>query len=149
MRVNHSIQFCCDSCTYRAHDEADLTNHKSVKHIQIFQCDSCSYHAIHRWDLNRHKNGMHKEINQTFSRFYNRSQNPREDNQPNKNPTEKLNDENRNNSTHKASKRGQSFQHKFSCSGSCDIRQKSFNHKDELELHMNFFHGATSPSQTQ
>ena len=35
----------------------------------------------------------------------------------------------------------------FKCVGKCNSIQKSFNHQDELDLHMKFYHEANMPSQ--
>ena len=35
------------------------------------------------------------------------------------------------------------------CSGRCDAIQKNFAHKDELDLHLQFYHGARESSNTQ
>ena len=38
------------------------------------------------------------------------------------------------------------FDQQFVCVVECDALQKNFEHKDELDLHMEFYHGAVESS---
>ena len=103
----------------------------SAKKFDInHQCDLCSYKTSHQHDLMRHKNGMHK--NRTNENNSSRSSSlPRDQGSPPSPPFSPSPP-----SPPSPPRRSGQFQ----CQGSCSSLQKTFEHQDELDLHMSFFH---------
>ena len=95
----------------------DEQQEKKQEREENSNCDQCSYHASNRNDLMRHINTMHKHDTAD--------------------PSESNCDKCSYTTTNSSAMSGHL---RFHCSGSCTSLQKSFSHKDELELHISFFH---------
>ena len=119
----------CTQCSYNSTNRSDMTRHIKTMHRRNEQgdkkqeeeencyCDQCSYHASSRNDLIRHRNTMHKHEAADPSEFR----------------CDKC-------SYTTSSTSAMASHLKYHCSGTCTSQQKSFSHKDELELHISFFH---------
>ena len=149
-RINHSPDFQCDKCDYRAKGELDLTTHKKTKHIPVFPCQICSYKAFNQADLNRHIRVMHQDDNHQQSRYFNRTRKPTIiEHVPRKNRTEEQHNINVPKPESKpSSHHDPNNLNKPHICGKCDSGAERFTHKDELDLHMMFYHNVGS-SQTQ
>ena len=138
-RTKHSVDFPCNMCKFQAMNTDDLGNHRRAKHGPQFPCDFCTYKASHNPDLNRHMKGMHPDKFNRSTVFTNQSRN--NNNKINENVTnakEKTTEENiYKDEEHNADS---VLNGKFNCVGPCGSLQKNFSHKDELELHMKYFH---------
>ena len=136
VRITHIQDFSCNFCDYKAGRNEDLNMHIQTIHAPRFPCDLCSYKADHTNDLRRHVRAMHGE--KQHSRFYSRSRSPNTNinkkfvSQLTKNINE--NNDNEPSELVEANK-------PFRCVDTCEQWQKTFEHKEQLELHSMFFHG--------
>ena len=144
--------FICEECgceneTRRQIEEHMESNHQPRQNYANHKCDLCSYVAIHHKDLNRHMRTMHEsfQIPRTF--FSTRNQrNFQQDNEARQEPRRTQFKSGLPNSSagnfgnlSTTSKYPHSTdQLPFPCT-KCD---DSFKHRDELDLHMEFFHTA-------
>ena len=143
-RNNHLLKFECKRCNFRAKDASDLTSHFKTKHAAPqFPYDQCSYKACSYGDLNRHKRGMHQENKDTRSRYFTRSKHSNVNDKSSYETSRRKPTKDNNEHTPSPSP---SFpaqypeDQSYRCTGECDSVEKTFTHKDELDLHMKFYH---------
>ena len=144
--------FICEECgcekeTRRQIEEHMESNHQPRQNYANHKCDLCSYVAIHPRDLNRHMRTMHEsfQIPRTF--FSTRNQrNFQQDNEARQEPRRtqfksglpNSSAGNFGNSSTTSKYPHSTDQLPFPCT-KCD---DSFKHRDELDLHIEFFHTA-------
>ena len=166
-KTNHSEDFMCDQCTFRAANKRDLTNHKNTKHAPVFPCNFCTYKSSTKTDLNRHIRGMHEEKQPTIQ--FRRTkisrvnvENVFRDTKPNnsynntrKEPFEKeIIDTIEELEIIQAAPEATVFTANISlqtkplkCDRTCKTWQKTFDHQDEMDLHVMFYHESTAAQQ--
>ena len=154
-RIEHtkSILFC-DGCSYKASFESDLQRHKEGMYGKEIACDQCEIKYTSREDFNTHLYSKHGNYNST-SYFSSRKRNEfsggNDDEERTHKPAKKVS-ENTNKSKEHKNKTDDydetSPTRVFKCEQTCSIRQNNFLSKDELDLHMRFFHENT-PEQSQ
>ena len=128
-RTIHTEDKTCDKTNFKEQNEKDLSNHISSKHDTYIVCELCKYEANGKPDLTNHKRRVHN------SRYFIRSQQPQINKQihyktQKKEPLKVTDD-----TTQQSEPKDQ-----FYCVGNCDSIQKTFTHKDELELHKQYYH---------
>ena len=154
-RTKHSDDFSCPNCTFKAANARDLAHHNKIKHAPEFPCDLCSYKACHRPDLNRHLRTMHDQENYQRSRYFTNSKQYHTKSFNNiqtmktfENTTKPMTmNVNKNILEEPVAKPVNISDNLLRCSGPCHALQKTFSHKDELNLHMDFFHTEQASSQ--
>ena len=138
----HTQDIACDECDFLAKNNQDLTKHVTYKHPKSILCEQCGYEAHGNNDLNSHKRRTHR------TRYFSRSlrSNNTEQYLPRRDKREYKTQDCFNED--KADKNIPQKE-QFHCAGKCDSIQKSFTHKDELELHIQYYHEAQILSESQ
>jgi hypothetical protein len=148
-RINHSEDYICELCTFRAANARDLTNHKHTKHAPVFPCDFCIYKAFNKADLNLHIRVMHKDKQPTI--YFNRTRltSRLTENDSMYNTQKHVDEDTSMKSKHTDSEEETEdtsvLKKPFKCDKTCKMLQKTFTHKDELDLQIMFYHVATAP----
>ena len=140
--VKSKPEHVCNLCSYRAIHEHDLSRHEGTMHGIKSKCAKCGYETESIYRFKQHMRNEHI-TNRTFfaTRFSNTRNNYRQDTSSSSNTHSK------NSEFHKsASDPPQDLQDRpppatlLHCHGPCSALEKTFDHKDKLELHMQFYH---------
>ena len=129
--IHSAPQFPCDACSYQAIHQRDLGRHMNTMHKIPLVCNKCDFNTLHTDNLRTHVKESHYQ-SRTFVSS-NRNSGPSRQsivNQPAKAA----------NTSTKPGSSEQSSHQKFHCQGKCASPRKDFQHKDEFDLHMSFFH---------
>ena len=140
-RSMHPVQtyYSCKLCDYCSTDKSEFQEHCKVAHINetrifnrsrsaIHRCDLCSYNPLNINDLRRHIQTMH-----------NTSSKKNQSNERKQVYSSMKPSSTENSSAHPFQSSSESAKD-FHCPGGCTSVIKRFGHKDELELHMSFYH---------
>ena len=138
MHAAHAPFACkqCDFCSpsrdqfqehcQLAHEKHYETRTFSRNHNVKSKCHKCNYQAENRHDMFRHLKTMHRGASTGL---------PSHDLKPSSTTTRPASS-----STQSTTETATPSAKRFNCSGPCDGLQKSFDHQDEYDLHMDFFH---------
>ena len=144
----------CNDCDFKTIHADMLTKHIKEHENDIIEvepnklritCDFCAYNPFSKQDLTRHIRVMHrdKQESRTFNRSRSNTNNYKVVQRPAVKPQylkEKKSESfpvNINSSSKEATP---SSVHQYACDKSCNRWQYTFSHKDELELHMSYYH---------
>ena len=130
MRLVHEKN--CRECSFTATNDEILSNHFESEHYALIHCSYCEYEAESKEELKIHISSFHE------SRYFSRSRRPLF-----RNPIPET--RNISNNATNSKKVPILVTHEnvsedmFTCS-SCTAGQKTFAHKDALDLHELYFH---------
>ena len=146
--VHRHIYFSCKSCDFVPTVSEALEDHIQISHEKdnqhYFKCDFCTYSPFSKHDLTRHMRVMHKDRQESL--VFNRSKGsyPLKPVNATKFPAKTQHTRKeiyRTKSTEPSSYvEDHSGGTTYYCDKSCTRLHNSFTHKDELELHLRYYH---------
>ena len=124
-------KYACDMCSYNAIHEYDLRRHKNTMHGIKSSCNQCEYKTESLHDLKMHIRNEHVNTRTYFA--------------SRRSPTStKFQDTSGHNTNAETSASASpSTSNLFHCHGPCSSLEKTFDHEDELNLHMQYYHTET------
>ena len=159
---NYQTLFQCTDCNFTSQSNEILTKHIAQAHSPTqFPCDLCNYPAHSQSDLDRHCNTMHKKnlkcrrCEKEFSDMDYLKEHLREEHRPSRTfyakhrpitITSKPFTDNSNQMTaahinsHVVQSSNSTSPKGDNCGGNCNASISTFNHKDEYDLHIQFYH---------
>ena len=135
-RTNHNApEHPCDACSYQAIHRNDLQRHQKTMHAKPLKCRLCDFETMHSDNIKTHIRESHRKP-RTFCSARPRPNEPKLSwKQPTRTPNE-----NGLPTRPTVITPAQTPNPSFHCQGPCSAISKSFQHKDEYELHMMYFH---------
>ena len=149
-----TLEYPCDSCSYKAINSNDLRRHQVGMHKKPLKCNNCEFESLnphdgthvreeHRLPRTFHSRQMDQTTrNGKFRNFESASSTSRPEASSQTSPTEGRGptSSSRPETSSNTSSTEDRESPKYHCQGSCSSLQKTFDKQDELELHMEFYH---------
>ena len=135
-KPNHA----CNLCSYQAIHEHDLSRHKGTMHGIKSTCMKCGYETDSFFRFKEHMRNEHRNNRTFYARRFPIPVNNHFQGTPS-NPTYTENSDPHQSSSNPAQDSQDSYlPATLHCHGPCSAVEKTFDHKDKLELHMQFYH---------